>query len=267
VTAQLLYALRRPRDELPPEALRADLAPLGSAELPAATLLVHRRPNTGRTIVHEIDGHGRLRSVVKLGDASDVALGHEAKVLSALSSCQPGGVRVPEVLDFACTSSRCALRTRVDLSGIVSPPYKWNDHTLAAAGRAIDNLHEALNRVPVSDGPAVPGDAGDTPSHGDFTPWNLFQLKEQGGPAFAVIDYEAVGRWPASWDATRLLVSACEERRIGLGHVARAAKTLNVGSADVTRYIDLHVAQRSELMDTQRRNRFERYATLIRATE
>jgi|tagenome__1003787_1003787.scaffolds.fasta_scaffold20936210_2 hypothetical protein len=269
-STQLAFALQRPRAEALPAPLRDVLFTLGSDGRAAATWLVHSRPNSGRTIVHEIDGAGRLLAVVKIGDAADDALAHEAAVLSALAAGPArNGVGVLEIIDFERDSGRSALRTRLDVTGLVDPPYRWDRRTLLSAAHAIRSLQERLLQLPgtlltnpVLSEPAVAA-VGAAPAHGDFAPWNLFLLKRGDRATFAVVDFELAAQWPANWDATRLLVTACEEHRIRRRDIARAATVLGVRADDVVEYLDVQGQAQATPIDAPARRRILNYANLI----
>jgi len=270
VAAQLAFSLRHPSGDALPVALAREIASLEATEGVPVTWLVHERP-TGRTIVHEIDARGALMSVVKLGNSSDDALVHEALVLGALRQgpARPDPV-LPTPLGFAQTATRCALRTRLDLSGIARPPYRWDDRTLEAARRAIESIQEQLALVPSELlGSGADGERSDrrTPSHGDFTAWNVFLLARPNGPRLAVIDYEESGFQAEWWDSARLLVTLVEERRVRPEHVARAARRLGVGSDAALAYIDVQLGGADRDLHAGRRARLESYRSSIRGQE
>jgi hypothetical protein len=229
VNAQLSFVMRHPRAAAPADHLARRLEPLGAPPDRPTTWLVHVRPSTGRIIVHEIDGRGRLTAVVKLGDADDQGLAHEARVLAALRDIEcPPELVLPELLGFSSGPEGAAIRTRLALGRPFPVPYRWSDRLLIEIRSALDQLHRCLGRLP--EDLLLPSSLreGDTPSHGDFTPWNLFLHGDRVAPRFAVIDYEEAAHRPAWWDARRLVDSAIAERRITRGRAARAAEILGL---------------------------------------
>jgi hypothetical protein len=270
LAAQLTYLLARPRAPALPTRLAQKLAALDPAPDVQAAWLVHHRTNTERTIVHELDAYGRLVSVVKVGRASDDELAHEAAVLAALArGAPPSEVVLPTLLGFAHTESVCAVRTRLDITGLARPPYRWSDTTLEAAKEAIFSLRQGLASLQPGVLPAPPGTAGlagaETPSHGDFTPWNLFRVTTGGSISFAAIDFEQAGLWPEWWDPARLLMSALEEGRIESSRIASAARILGVGSSAARAYINVVLRDESPLDVDRRRPRLEGFVASLRA--
>ncbi len=267
VGSQLRYLMGRPRDSRLPAQLEQELAVLDAGQGQPVTWLVHHRPNTGRTLVHEIDAQGQLLSVVKLGRASDLRLAHEAAVLSALGrAAPPRPVLVPTVLGFEQHAGGGALRTRLELAGVAQPPYRWGDAMLAEAAGAIQGLRQNLLRLPPETlAPEGPGALEGVPSHGDFTPWNLFVVRSHGARLFGVIDFEQAGRWPAWWDPTRLLMSALEERRIAPHRSASTARLLGVRRDEASEYVAVLLQDHRGLDGGRRRDRLERFAASIEA--
>lgn len=270
IAAQLTYLLARPRAPALPKRLAQELAALDPAPGDPVAWLVHRRSATERTIAFELDAHGRLASVVKLGRAADARLAHEASVLAALArGAPPSGVVLPTVLGFEHTQSVCAIRTRLDVTGLIRPPYEWSDTTLEAAKEAFLSLRQRLDTLQPGVLPTRLGAVGpavaETPSHGDFTPWNLFRVTTDRSISFAAIDFEEAGLWPEWWDPARLLMSALEEGRIESSRIASAARILGVESSAASTYIDVVLRDESPLDVARRRSRLDAFVAALRA--
>jgi hypothetical protein len=254
LSAHLTHVLRRPRSTSLPAELRAMLDLVGPSQPASTTWLVHVRPQAARTIVHEIDGAGSLLSVVKIGRSEDEKLQRERRVLEHLAGEQPEGrshVLVPRLVAAADDGVACVLRTRLDLGGLVAPPYHWHEPTLELADSALATLHRMLASV---DGartlqPAAAGISQMSParqlvtSHGDFTAWNLFLVGEGADARFAVIDFEDCGIEPSSWDAARLLTTLWSEGRVRARHASRAAAALRLTRAELAHYVTTKLGQ------------------------
>lgn len=269
IATQMRYLLARPREPALPALLAQRLGALAPAPGDPVAWLVHHRTATERTIVFELDAHGRLASVVKLGRAADARLAHEATVLATLARSAPSReVVLPDVLGFEHTPSVCALRTRLDVTGLARPPYEWTDATLEAAKQAILSLRPRLAAFAPGALPTSPGTVGpavaDTPSHGDFTPWNLFLMTTGRSVSFAAIDFEQAGVWPEWWDPARLLMSALEEGRIKSRRIASAARILGVGSFAARSYVDAVLRDESPADVARRRPRLEAFVASLR---
>lgn len=255
LASHLNHLVRRPSRHVLPRALGGVLEDLlGPPSTAAVTWLVHERVETGRTIVHEIDGSGLVLSVVKVGRAADVKFRHERQVIASLDKQHVDRdelVVVPELLAMGSDESTSAIRTRLDLADVVAPPYAWRPRTFDAAMRAIGGLHELLSGVITSASPsalsspdgAEPPEVGTwdelVPSHGDLTAWNLFLLGQRPTERFAVIDFEECALRPRWWDAARLLTTLLEEGRVPDSDLPTATSILGIGRIELADFLAL----------------------------
>jgi hypothetical protein len=231
---QLQALLVRPQASTVEDSLTEILEHLGPTHPPTASWVVHRRSSTARTIVHEIDGSGRLVGVVKIGATQDDKLQRERAVLRAVNSTpKPRDAVLPMLVADHDDGTTCAMRTRLDLEDIQRPPYAWTEELLAGLGAAINSLHRVLSAAPIT---WTDVGEGGVPSHGDVTAWNLFALGPPGHLRFGVIDLEEAALRPPWWDACRFLATASEEGRLRAADVPRAAGILRVTADHLLQY-------------------------------
>jgi len=290
LVARLRHLTRRPAGSAPPPLVSGALGLLGHPTEESRSWLVHTRPGSRRTIVHEIDGSGSLRSVLKLGDATDERLKFEAMVIGSLDR-QPESVHpsviVPQLLGTASDGSTYAMRTRLDLSDLVAPPYRWQPKTFDAAGSAIVALHRLLAEVPdmpfaqtETPTPGRPHRTGVSagrpdmrdqwqeplvPSHGDVTAWNLFLLGQDSRTRFAVIDFEECALRPKWWDGSRLLATLWAEGRVTTPDLKHAAHAVSIVRPELIEYLTVQCVPGRQEMATQGRDRpLSRLAEVLR---
>lgn len=160
----------------------------------------------GRLVIGVDDG-SRLAAVVKLGDASDRSLIHEAEVLETLKRGLLG-IKVPSLIRSGPLGRRFAVATRAF-------------GEVAAAVPTLDDASQLAATLADSAEPIV---------HGDFAPWNFIRVSGEDGHAWALIDFENArfGSEPL-FDLSHFVVRSGE--LLGSWTPARAADLLcSVGS-------------------------------------